>query len=75
MPTRARGLPDGSRTQSVDDYVKAWTGVARPVCETLGWALMSFDPHFTFTDGRGASVQLTVGQVQDLAAALEVGND
>ena len=69
--SRTRGLPDGSRTASVDEYVKAWTGLATLVCETLGWVLMSFDPHFTFTDGRGASVQLTVGQVQDLAAALE----
>jgi hypothetical protein len=72
--SRTRRLPDGSRTASVDEYVEAWTGVARPVCERLGWALMSFDPHFTFTDGRGVSVEMTVGQVQDLAAALGGGN-
>ena len=35
--TRTRGLPDGSRTESVDEYVKAWTGLVTPVCETLGW--------------------------------------
>ena len=73
--SRTRGLPDGSRTTSVDDYVEAWTALAKPVCERLGWVLMSFDPHFTFTDRRGASAQLTVGQVQDLVAALEVTND
>lgn len=70
--SRTRGLPDGSRTTSVDDYVKAWTGLATLVCERLGWVLMSFDPHFTFIDGRGERVEMTVDQVQDLVAALEV---
>ena len=66
-----RRLPGGARTPFTDEYINTWIEFATPVAKRLGWTLAAFDPHFTFTDGRGESVQLTVGQVEDLAAALE----
>ena len=67
-----RRLPGGARTHLADEYINAWTELATPVAERLGWTLAAFDAHFAFTDGRGESVHLTVDQVEDLAAALGV---
>lgn len=66
IKTRARRLPSGNYTKSLDYYLRSWKRIARPIIKQTGWRLMAFDPGFVFLDNNNKTVNLTTQQIKDL---------
>ena len=65
-----RRLPLGrGHTENVDEYLRAWTELAKPLCDATGWKISAFDPGYTFSvDDRYFSIGDT--EVKTLVDAL-----
>lgn len=70
MPKKRR-MPCGTMTDSVDEYLDAWTAEVQPLIDLTGWTLAALDPNLVLYDGRGISVSLTVEQARDIVNAVE----
>lgn len=41
-------LPDGTKTDDVEDYVKAWDDLVKPIEDATGYVLFAYDPDVAF---------------------------
>lgn len=67
-----RRLPDGTCTEDIEEYARAWDALMEPL-KVLGWRPYGSNPTCSFFDSRDVFVQLTVEQVMDITSAIEKG--
>lgn len=60
MAREYRNLPDGTYTQSVREYIKAWDAIRLPLEQKLGLKTIGYNPGFLMGDAGATAPHSTV---------------
>jgi len=65
-----RKLPTGETTEDLNEYLSAWSDLAKPICAATGLDVLCYDPAITFTDHKHLCVELPVQFIELINARI-----